>query len=286
MNRVLKASILFIILAFVLLGIPPYEPYVRNLTFEVIPDEKGDPGGGLKLAWEPPWDGPYHGSGCWGRYGDPEDWLYVIVVDGEEIDTTEALEYYLYTPGGGISVHSFDGEYVYEESWSGRLDLEAMYFDETWVWELNGPEESGIFFDTSRGWWKTYPMDTTYRDSIDCYFTDFAQGSEGPFYLTSPSELGNDAGNTWLPADGWRTTGISGDLSGDIDSITVVPYDGYEGVSADSAVAGATYAVRTQEGYYGLIQIIRMGGEGWEEIVIEGRFQPIQGLRWVALGGW
>jgi hypothetical protein len=177
-------------------------------------------------------------------------------------------------------VNSFDGEESYS-GWNSRLDLEPMNFDETWVWELNGPEESGIFFDTSRGWWKTYRIDTTYRDSIDCYFTDFAQGTDGTFYLASPSELGNDAGNTWLPADGWRTTGISGDLSGDIDSITVAPYDGYEGVSADPAVAGATYAVRTQEGYYGLIQIKRMEGEGWEEIVIEGRFQPIQRLRWM-----
>lgn len=284
MHRKIKLVLPVVVAAILLVGtqLDVYEPYVRNLTYEVIPDEEGNPGGGLKLTWEPPWEGPYRGSGCWARQKDLDDWLYIIEVDGVGIDTIHELEYYIYTSGAEVRVNSFDGRESYS-GWSSQLDLEPVNLGESWVCELNGPDKGGIFFDTSRGWWKTYRIDTTCCDSIDCYFTDFAKGFEGTLYLASPSELGNDEGNTWLPADGWRSTAISGDLGNGLDIIAIVPYEGYASLSTDSAAEGATFSVRTQEGHYGLIQIKRIDEEDWGEVVIQGLFQPIQGLRWMAV---
>lgn len=279
MYKSIKIVFLVIVGVVVLVGTPPYEPYVRNLTYEVIPDEKGNPGGGLKLAWELPLEGPYHGSGCWARSGDPEAWLYIIEVDGIEIDTTHELEYYLYTPGAEVMVNSFDGEESYS-GWNSRLDLEPTTVVTLTVYELNGTSYSGIGWDTASGDAAYFSMtDESNQDDIDCYFTDYVYGFDGIIHLASPSELVNDTGNTWLDTAGWRTTLISGAL-GDFDTITVAPpVDGNYNSAAPVAV-NQTYAIKTQDGYYGLIQIEGID-ETLGEIYIKATFQPIKGLRWM-----
>lgn len=281
MHRSIRIFFLVIVAAILLIGIQlnVYEPYVRNLTYEVIPDEDGNPGGGLKLTWEPPWDGPYRGSGCWGRSGDPEDWLYIIELDGKYIDTTGELEYHLYTPGSQLVVCSFNGdEDVYDEG-RGRIELRSDIFKRQ-AYELSGPGPSGIGWSSGSGEIDIISMiSEEYQDDIDCYFTDFAHNYGGTYHLASPSELVNDEGNFWLDTAGWRTSLVSGDL-GDFDTITIVPPDEGNYSSTVPAYAGETYAVKTQDGYYGLVEVINISTSNGT-IDIRAAFQKVQGLRWM-----
>lgn len=182
MNRIIKIIVLFVA-AGVLIGTPPYEPYVRNLAYEVIPGEDGNPGGGLKITWDEPYDAPYRGSGCWARPGDPEDWLYIIEVDGIGIDTTDQFEYYLYTPCLSVEVLSFDGEDSYANDWLDFGAVETRHVDVQSIFsEVVAPSAFG--FD-SYGYPWVYMVDLFVReDRIDYYLT--IDDDNRPA-LTSPS---------------------------------------------------------------------------------------------------
>jgi hypothetical protein len=263
MNKNIKIVFLVLVGTLVLVSTatPPW-----NVNFDVTPD-----GEGIKLVWSAPSDYD-EGSGCWGK--KDSEYLYIITIDGVDIDTVEETEYTLYERCSVIEIAALkDGE----RSEPLRISVAPADVVTLEVWELNGYGASGIGFGISI---YTYMMsEATNRDEIDCYFTDFNQCYQGLYSLASADQIIYDQGYSGSTS-GWRKTLISEALDvSDIDDVDIVPAQGY-GNAADSVKAGNTYAILTQDGYYGLIQVMEID-ETTGEIEIKATFQPIKGLRWM-----
>ena len=268
MFKSIKIVFLVIVGTVFLLGTSAVEaPDVFNISVEAQPG-----GDGVKIEWS---EIPPYSSGCWGK---SEEWLYALYVDGVLVaDSLEEPEYDLYTYGQEIVVFGFCSA---GETDGIRISVAPIAVVTLSVWELNGTGKSGIGFVVFGEWISTYMMsDSTNRDKIDCYFTDFNQGYQGPYSLASADQVIYDLGYSGSTT-GWRETLISEALDvSDIKDVEIVPAQGYAN-AADSVEAGNTYAILTQDGYYGLIQVIEID-ETDGEIEIKATFQPIKGLRWM-----
>lgn len=131
MFKTLKAVGLVAIAILFLIGpsLTPPISYDINLKYEIVPDEDSMPGGGVELTWSTPYSSPGDivSGGCKGGTIDteePEDWQYIITLDGVDVDTVdqqgehyEDQVYYVYTPCATIEVWPYcDGEkYGYGE---------------------------------------------------------------------------------------------------------------------------------------------------------------------------
>ncbi|MCK4231561.1 hypothetical protein KAX21_01300 [candidate division WOR-3 bacterium] len=256
--------------------------FFLSATFDVAPDIANisvvalSGGDGVKVSWSS--IAPYS-SGCWGK---TEDWLYALYLDDELVaDSLEETEYDLYEYGHIIEVVGFGSA---GETDPAVISIAPTPITELTVYELNGDGPSGIGFDPAAKCVASYTMtDSTNRDDIDCYFTnwvDYSGGFGGLYYLVSANQVTSDPGGEGLAATGWRSTSITEalDVSG-IEDVEVVPALGYASV-ADSVEAGETFAILTQDGYYGLIQVINIDTINGQ-IDIKATFQPIQRLRWM-----
>jgi hypothetical protein len=150
-------------------------------------------------------------------------------------------------------------------------------------WELNGSGESGIEFNISGLSVGTQSMDSSGADrsKVDCYFTNFlehAEGFDSTYYLASPHMVSLDPGELDTTFTDWRVSAISGPLGGAIENVAGAPAEGYS--DSTEVAVNQTYAVKTQDGYYGLIQVMTIDTTNGE-IEIKTTFQPIQGLRWM-----
>ncbi len=262
-------KIVFLVLvgiAFLIGSSDAVAPDVSGMSVESLPS-----GDGVKILWTAV--APYS-SGCWGKTEDP---LYAVYLDDELIaDSLTEPEYDLKTYGHEIQVTVFWGE---SESPGDEISVAPISITTLVVWELNGYAASGMGWNTISGYAATYSMASdANKDNIDCYFTNFVFGFDGIYHLASPSKLKNDKGHS-LPTKGWKTSLISGAL-GDFDTITIVPPDNGNYNSAAPVAVNQTYAVKTQDGYYGLIQVMTMDTTNGE-IEIKTTFQPIKGLRWM-----
>lgn len=269
MHKSIKIVFLLLIGVLFLLGTPP-------TTVSVISVEALAGGDGVKVQWS--LSGYYdEGSGCWGKK-ESEEWRYNVYLDGKLIaEEIEETEYDLYEYGHEIMITAiFDGE----ESDGIQISVAPIAVTELVVWELNGYGASGIGFNVFGEWISTYMMsDSTNRDKIDCYFTDFNQGYQGPYSLASADQVIYDQGYSGSTT-GWRETLISEALDvSDIKDVEIVPAQGYAN-AADSVEAGNTYAILTQDGYYGLIQVAYIDTTNGM-IEIKATFQPLQRLRWM-----
>lgn len=255
--------------------------FFLSATFDVAPDIANisvvalSGGDGVKVSWSS--IAPYS-SGCWGK---TEDWLYALYLDDELVaDSLKETEYDLYEYGHIIEVVGFGSA---GETDPAVISIASVPVTELTVYELNGDGPSGVGFDPAAKSIATYTMtDSTNRDDIDCYFTnwvDFSGGFGGLYYLASANRVIYDPGYSG-GVTGWRSTGITEalDVSG-IEDVEVVPALGYASV-ADSVQAGETCAILTQDGYYGLIQVMDIDTINGQ-IDIKATFQPIQRLRWM-----
>lgn len=256
--------------------------FFLSATFDVAPDIANisvvalSGGDGVKVSWSS--IAPYS-SGCWGK---TEDWLYALYLDGELVaDSLEETEYDLYEYGKEIEVVGFGSA---GETEPAKISIASVPVTDLTVYELNGEGASGVGFDPAAKSIAACMMtDSTNRDDIDCYFTnwlDYSGGFGGTYYLASANQVTSDPGGEGFVATGWRSTSITEalDVSG-IEDVEVVPALGY-GNAADSVEAGETFAILTQDGYYGLIQVINIDTINGQ-IEIKATFQPLQRLRWM-----
>jgi hypothetical protein len=253
-----------------------------SATLDVAPDIANisvvalSGGDGVKVSWSS--IAPYS-SGCWGK---TEEWLYALYLDGELVaDSLEETEYDLDEYGHIIEVVGFGSA---GETEPAVISVAPAPVTGLTVYELNGDGASGVGFDPAAKSTAAYTMtDSTNRDDIDCYFTnwlDYSGGFGGTYYLASANQVASDPGGEGFAATGWRSTSITDalDVSG-IEDVEIVPALGYASV-ADSVQAGETFAILTQDGYYGLIQVMDIDTTNGQ-IEIKATFQPIQRLRWM-----
>ncbi|MCK4333974.1 hypothetical protein KAX06_04220 [candidate division WOR-3 bacterium] len=268
MKKVLGITLLVAVGAFVVFmtgcdGELPGE--VRNLAAEAA-----DEGASVKLTWTEPTDAT--GDETYSVYFDE------TLVE-EEISVTE---YKHFEPGkaGEYEVTVVTGN---DESEGVKIDVYPIDVTPVTVWELNGTGKSGIGFDIEGEAVATYSMSATsdYRGKVDCYFSNFTGQSGGfdtPYYLASPDQVIVDPGDPDPSFTGWRVSGISNPVGGNIEDVKIAPGSGSYYNRSDQVVINETYAVSTQDDYYGLVQVISINEiDGQVETKVT--FQPIQELR-------
>ncbi len=239
---------------------------VRNLAVEAA-----DEGASVKLTWSEPADAT--GDETYSVYFDE------TLVE-EEISVTE---YKHFEPGkaGEYEVTVVSGN---DESEGVKIDTYPIDVANPTVWELNGSGNSGIGFKVASEAVGTYSMaSVTEKTNIDCYFTNWlvkSDGFGGEYDLCSPAEnLADDAGKPFTgEVSGWRSTGITNNLEKNIEDVEMVPETGYYSRPEDAVAEGGTYAIYTQDDYYGLIQVISISTDNGA-VDIKATFQPIQELR-------
>jgi hypothetical protein len=225
---------------------------------------------GIKLTWDPT---DYAES--YNVYFTPYDYYNEEELLADSITTTE------YTHAdpeytGYYRVSAVSGGM--EGPKSEELSTMPTYIQDLSVYELNGSGYSGISWDVLSGYASPYSMaDETYRDVIDCYFTNLATDYEStPYYLAGADVVADDEGNTWLDPTGWRAARVSNSVGMNIYEVTLAPEGPYNEFTEVSTYE--TDAVFTEDGYYALVEVQDI--YSWDgEVYIYTTFQPIKGFR-------
>jgi len=273
MKKVLSLALLVAVGAFVVFmtgcDIEPPDGVVTGLKAEAVND-----GLGIKVSWN--------------AFTDADD--YTIYFNGTLLEEQVTVTYYEHITGcepGSYVVTAFVGND--ETDNSDALSTEPISVESKQVWELNGSGSSGIGFDVDAEAVATYSMASdANKSAIDCYFTNWlvkSDGFGGPYDLCSPAStegedpLQGDAGKPFADdVVGWRVTGITENaLTGNIGDITELPATGYYSYS-ENVAGDATYGIYTEDGYYGMIQIVSISTDNGQ-VDIKVTFQPIMGFR-------
>ncbi|MBN2380945.1 hypothetical protein JXM67_14195 [candidate division WOR-3 bacterium] len=154
-------------------------PPVKNLTYEVVDDLEGDPGGGIYLTWDSP-DG-----------ATPEE--YVVSIDGIDQTPTEVTEDYVYTPAAKIEVYAV---YTDGRSTPKALEFKAVETELLEVWSSKDPSPdhpSGLGFGSS-GFAASYAMSFPQNWPFIDYYVDTTVSLASPD-LRTPEPM-NDEHNT------------------------------------------------------------------------------------------
>ncbi|MBD3286956.1 hypothetical protein GF359_09925 [candidate division WOR-3 bacterium] len=236
---------------------------VRNISYEIISDKDGNPGGGIKLSWDKPLSTL-----------NPD--AYVVYCRGlnEDVnDTVGITEYLLYTPTGRMEVTALYGG---DLSRSASVSLGSVYSGEFELWNIDESDTTlpnGFGFDgTSIGYYSISQQDD-WQD-IDFYI---ASGADLASSQNHEPPLNNRNG---LISDELIHGGFYGR-----DSVPPATQSNYTSVK-DVKGYGNTYALwidYTNNGYsaddrFGKIEIIYIE---MNKVTLQLAFQPIQGLRWV-----
>ncbi|TET24022.1 MAG: fibronectin type III domain-containing protein [Candidatus Stahlbacteria bacterium] len=234
---------------------------VRNLAAEAA-----DEGASVKLTWTEPTDAT--GDETYSVYFDE------TLVE-EEISVTE---YKHFEPGkaGEYEVTVVSGN---EESEGVKIDTEPVTPTTHQVYELNGELESGLGWNVSTGSAATYSMaNDNSKTNIHCYFTDLEVGFAGDYNLAGAYVVETDPGNTWMPnTSGWDQTTVTDPLDESFDNVTIAPgANNYYNYSP--ATIGETYAIQTEDGHYGLVEVSGID-KTYGTVDVKVTFQPIQELR-------
>lgn len=236
---------------------------VRNLAVEAA-----DAGASVKLTWSEPTDAT----------GDETYSVYFDGADEPLLDGITALEYKHTEPGK-------TGEYEVtvvvdgEESDGVTISTEPVTPTTHQVYELNGELESGLGWTVSTGSAATYSMaNDNNKTNIHCYFTDLELGFAGDYNLAGAYVVETDPGNTWMPnTSGWDQTTVTDPLDESFDNVTIAPgANNYYNYSP--AIIGETYAIQTEDGHYGLVEVSGID-KTYGTVDVKVTFQPIQGLR-------
>lgn len=146
------------------------------------------------------------------------------------------------------------------------------------VAELNAAGNSGYGWDATTGVGATYSMTTTANvTKVDFYLTNFAAGTATPYYIASPDQGPNDLGGV-VPAGAWRVNGISNPIT---DPQAPLPkyISGTTYFNYTQIASYPTYlAVKTADGYYGLIKVDGLNTTN-NTVQVESWFQLVKGLR-------
>ncbi|MEA3310843.1 MAG: hypothetical protein U9Q76_01355 [candidate division WOR-3 bacterium] len=276
MKKVLGLTLLAALGAFVVFMtgcIPPSEvPTPTGLTVEATAD-----GAGVKLTWN-------------AVTVEGEDVTYDIYFEGALLEFGEAIEVTYYEdadPGkaGEYEVIAVAGG---EESEPAEISTKPIAVAPLEGWDINASGESGITFNVAGKAIVTHSMGATgtKRDEVDFYFTNWAglsAGFEGPYYLASAHKVNDDPGDPDPGYTDWRTTGISDELGGNIESTTIVPTTSdpdnkyYYDITEELVINGV-YAISTQDDYFGIVQVTNID-ETDGGVEFKATFQPIKGLR-------
>lgn len=148
------------------------------------------------------------------------------------------------------------------------------------VGELNSATLSGYGWDMTAGTGATYSMTTTANvTKVDFYVTNFAAGPgfAPPYNIASPDQGPSDAGGV-VPAGSWRVNGISNAITD--PQIPLPKYiSGTTYFNYTQVASYPTYlAVKTADGYYGLIKVDGLNTTNGT-VQVESWFQLVKGLR-------
>ncbi len=225
----------------------------------------------VRLLWEPPAE------------GEPNFYrIFFKQLGGSGfsvIAETTALSYIHNPQGltGTYKIAAVFGATVYEDT--NHLSTIPIQTGNVNVGELSGTGKPGYGWDHLTGTGKAYLMtDTSNCDSIDWFCTDFAVGSNGPYYyVASPDTAPFDPGGS-VPPGRWRTTPLV--LLASEQGPVPPPGDTGYHKALRLTSAPLAFGVRTADGYYGVVKVtqIRVANR---DIRVQTWFQPVRGLRLV-----
>ncbi|UCC12340.1 MAG: hypothetical protein JSW02_02050 [candidate division WOR-3 bacterium] len=203
---------------------------------------------------------------------------YIIYFNDVAADTVTTAGYTHLDPqvSGVYYVTAYSGEDESDPSATATTVPEVV--DDITVYEINGSGSSGFGWDRTDGSATAYSMaDATNAAFIDFYFSDWAAGFAGDYSFISPDLVETDPGVTWPMSGTWNSSAFTDVLPEQFADVIVVPETGYF-TSMEVTATNATYAVYTDDGYYGMVEVKSMNtGDGTLSLRVA--FQMVPGLR-------
>lgn len=176
---------------------------------------------------------------------------------------------------GMYKIAAIFGATVYEDTMP--LSTVPVQTGTVTIGELSGPDKPGYGWNRESGTGKSFLMsDPLYADSVDLFCTDFAPGSNGPYYyLVSPDIAPFDTTGT-VPPGNWRITFFAL-LTSEQGPLPPADDTAYHKIIRLSA-APVAIGLRTADGYYAVVKVtqIRIANQ---DIRVQTWFQKINGLR-------
>jgi hypothetical protein len=188
--------------------------------------------------------------------------------------TTNAYTHTDPQESGDYYVTAYQGET--ESEASTELTTVPVLTATTSLGEINAATESGFGWNLTSGQGSTFSMaDETNAGDIDLYFTDWQAGYAGTYDIQNPADVVTDPGAGWLVGTtGWKVSGFI-ELTPVFDSVTTVPTTGYS--SYLTVTEGFAYAVYTEDGHYGMVEVIDIDVANGT-ISVRGAFQTVADL--------
>ncbi|MCR4424455.1 MAG: PKD domain-containing protein [candidate division WOR-3 bacterium] len=234
-----------------------------NFTIEAASDTT------VRLSWQPPVEGVPNFYRLQFKEIGGTGWSTVVETSGLSV------EHNPHGLTGMYKIAAVFGATVYEDTIP--LSTVPVPTGNVTVGELSGPDKPGYGWNRLTGIGKAFLMnDTIYCDSIDWFCTDFATGSNGPFYyVVSPHIAPYDTSGN-VPPGPWRQTALAllADEQGPVPPAGDTSYHNIIRLTT----APVSFAIRTEDDYYAIVKVnqIRISNK---DIRAQAWFQPINGLR-------
>lgn len=223
----------------------------------------------VRLYWQPPTEGIPNFYRLKFKEIGGAGWTVIAET------TALSIEHNPHRLTGFYKIAAIFGATVYEDTIP--LSTVPVQTGTVTIGELSGPDKPGYGWNRETGIGKAFLMsDTIYADSVDLFCTDFAPGSNGPYYyVASPDTAPFDTGGNVPPAN-WRETFLAllTDEQGPIPPAGDTAYDKVIRLSAAPVAIG----LFTADGYYAVVKVtqIRIANQ---DIRAQAWFQKIKGLR-------
>jgi len=237
---------------------------VENLRYEVIPGKDGNPGGGLHLTWDVP-ASPLTPDG------------YVVSSHWEVLDTASTNEYHLYTPCDRVEVYAvYDGN----PSRAEEIRFGAVCLIDIELWTVDDPDPShpNAFGFNDIGEPVTYFI-ANQDDWPDIdYYLEFGPALASPQNHTPPLNSKNCMVSDEQTSHFGGLEIVSPATKSNYASSCEIRFNQVYGLWLDYKNDGCS-----SDDHFGKVYVEESYAE---RVSLYIAYQPIGGLRWVALGGW
>ncbi|MBN2380019.1 hypothetical protein JXM67_09490 [candidate division WOR-3 bacterium] len=240
------------------LGNPLQYPPVENLDFEVVDGQDANPGGGVRVFWDPP-------------IGETPS-MYYVSVDGMGQDPVTETEDYVYTPCVKIEVYAM---YDLVKSEPKELSFLAVETENFRVWTINdpSPDHPNAFGYSTGGLVSSY----TVGNSGDWPHIDFWINT-GPMLVSpfdhSPEPLNDEVNAASVETGTYDDLGLVAPTGQALYSTQQnLEVNDLLGLWIDPDAAGYT-----DDDNFGKLYVEAIDGEG---LTLKLAYQTVTGLRWV-----
>ncbi|MEA3311021.1 MAG: hypothetical protein U9Q76_02245 [candidate division WOR-3 bacterium] len=237
---------------------------VENLGYDVVSGQDGNPGGGVRLSWDAPLSAV------------PPD-KYVVSSDWEVLDTVYITEYYIYTPLDEIEVYAVYGR---EVSRAEEIRFGAVYWIDIELWTVDDPDPShpNAFGFNDIGEPVTYFI-ANQDDWPDIdYYLEFGPALASPQNHTPPLNSKNCMVSDEQTSHFGGLDIVSPATKSNYASSQEIHFNQVYGLWLDYKNDGCS-----SDDHFGKVYVEESYAE---RVSLYIAYQPIGGLRWVALGGW